>query len=541
MHLRQRIAEDDWDVVMDSADAAGVQWAREQFDWDVIEPSDGEYSWTSYDKVIDEYSQRGIKMVGLLTYSSSWASSNPYDPDAEFYPPDATAWKDYVATVAGHYKNEVNYWEIWNEPNHSGFWKGSVTEYADLITAASTAIKAANPNAKIVLGGLSGSDADYLDDLYTAIGDASVIDVVAFHLYRTAEGTFNHSPEDSLDGLNSLVTDIYNVKTIIRKNDKAKTPIWLTELGWTTYTGGVTTTQQAQFLMRAYTIALAIPNVKKVFWYSFSDTSSDQTQSEAKFGLVDTEYSEKPALDAFTFTKKHLNRRYLKDQLLPQQTMVDNFSTNTGWKLEGEECTSGSVVITNEGRMDINYNFTGTGNCYAPVIRNVQLPTNTRALLLKIKGSNDQTTLRIRITDATGETFQYTLGYMPKQWLYYNVQLNGYSDNWNGDGDGKLDMPLKLESIVLDDKDGKQEQGKVSIDQIVASPVANTMLYRFHKNKKDLYAYWTSKKGKRNTVHLKGAGRVRIIRFKKSNKVEVSGAALYNIRSAQTMKFLQTL
>ncbi len=541
MHLRQRITEADWDTVMDSADEAGVQWGREQFDWDVIEPSDGTYSWASYDKVLAEYTQRDIKMLGLLTYSSSWASAVPGSTDSEFYPPDMTAWKDYVATVADHYKDDINYWEIWNEPNHEGFWKGDLDGYSDLIVAASAAIKAANPDAKIVLGGLSGSDADYLDDLYTDINDASVIDVVAFHPYRVLNGGFNNAPEMNADGLNTLLTDIYNMKAVVRKHDKANTPLWITELGWTTYADGVTKTKQAQFLMRAYTTALAIPNVKKVFWYTFSDTSSDNSLSEAKFGLVDVNYKKKKALDAFTFTKNHLNRHYLKDQSLPRQTLVDDFSINTGWALEGTECTKGSIEMTGNGRMQINYNFFGSTNCYAPIKRNVALPNNTRALLLKMKGSDDQTTARVRITDATGETFQYTLGYMPGQWLYYPVQLNRYSDNWNGDGDGKLDRPLKLESIVFDDKDGELEEGTVTLDEIYASPVANTMLYRFHKGGKDLYAYWTAKRRKNNTLNLTGAGKVRVERFKRANVVKSSGTATYKVKSDRLVKFLQTL
>lgn len=542
IHLRQRIPEADWDTVMAKAANAGVQWGREEFNWDVIEPSDDSFSWGKYDSVVNLYEENGIKMVGLLTYSSDWASSNPGSYDAGFYPPDLTAWKDYVGHVAERYYGHVTYWEIWNEPNHSGFWKGSLEEYAQTLSAAATAIKKVNPNAKIVLGGLSGSDSDYLDRLYEELDDPSVIDVVAIHPYRLLGSNFNYSPEESEDGLNTLTTDLYNIKAVVNKHDKDTTPIWLTESGWHSSDSGVSNKKQARYLMRFYTIALSIPQVRKVFWYTLVNSSSDKAAPEANFGILNYDYSKKASYNAYRFVKKNLNRRQFKSQKLPRQQVVDDFYVSRGWRLEGAQCTTGAVDDNYRGkRLKVTYAFTSSGNCYTPVVLNKQLPEKTRALQFRLKGSNDDTTLRVRVTDATGETFQYTLGFMPQEWLYYTIQLNSHHDHWGGNNDDKLDQPLSFNAFILDDTDGSRASGTVLVDDLTASKVANTYLFRFRKGRKNQWAFWTTSRARKRIVQLANDKRVRVKRFRKSNFVKVSSIALYRLKAAQAIKFIKAL
>ena len=68
IHLRQRHVEEDWDDVLTLADTYGITWAREQFNWDVIEPTDDDaFNFDTYDAVIDTYEEHEIEAVGLLT------------------------------------------------------------------------------------------------------------------------------------------------------------------------------------------------------------------------------------------------------------------------------------------------------------------------------------------------------------------------------------------------------------------------------------------------------------------------------------------
>lgn len=522
IHLRQRHVQDDWSDVLTAADTYGVQWAREQFNWDVIEPTDNDaFNFDTYDAVIDAYDAQEIEVLGLLTYSSSWASDNPGAADYEFYPPDLDSWSNYVETVTEHYAGRITYWEIWNEPNHDSFWKGSEADYADLLNSAVTAAQAGNSDARIVFGGLSGADYTFLEDVLPLLNDVDDIDVMAIHPYS------DDAPEKT------LTTDLYNIKAVLNRFDMAQTPIWLTEIGWETGITGVANRRQAEYLTRAYVQALSIPDVEKVFWYSLADAG-------AGYGLVDDDLVPKEAASAFAFVAEELANQWFKDQIIPGAVIMDNFVTSQGWRFSGTVCTEGSLNDHNNGKMWVKYEFTDDSNCYAPISLDKQLPNNTRALQFKAKGNNNSTVLRVRIRDSSGETFQYNFGYLPKEWLYYTIQLNQPASWWNGDGDGQLDQPLTFDSFVLDDADGLREKGTAQFDEVLVSGRSQTYLYRFHQGKKDKYAYWSTSSTRRLRVFLSGVEKIkeRIWRYK--DKRHKSGSGYYRLRARQTVTFLQT-
>ncbi len=542
IHLRNRHSDSEWETVMQAAEDAGVEWGREEFSWDVLEPADGEFSYDVYDNVIQSYQDHDIQPLGLLTYSTSWASTNPGSPDYEFYPPDIDAWEDYVNNVASHYKGSVDHWEIWNEPNYSGFWKSDAETYTSYLAVAVDAIKSANPDATVVLGGLSGADADFLDTVYSELNDKSDIDVVAIHPYRVIGDNYNYSPEQTANGLNSLWTDIYNIKAVMNRHGQGNTNIWLTEMGWSTYDEGVSNKQQAQYLMRAYTIALSIPSVRKVFWYALADNSSNESYRESQFGILNHDYAPKVSEDAFRFIKRNLQGAYLKDQTLVRRTIIDNFIHSAGWHFQNTVCTEGKLNDTHKRRMmKVSYRFTADTNCYTPIALDKKLPTGTQMMQFKVKGESDDTLLRVRLVDRTGEVFQYNFGYMPNEWLFYTFNINDYAESWNGDNDGIVDQPATFNSFILDDTDGSYAQGVVYFDELYSSKRGNAYLLRYHKGRKDRYAYWSARKNRTLSVNLTGAGKMRIKRWRNSNKLKKSGQAKYRVRANQSIKFLQTL
>ncbi|MBI4407807.1 MAG: endo-1,4-beta-xylanase [Candidatus Kerfeldbacteria bacterium] len=540
IHLRQRHVEEDWSEVLTMASDAGVQWGREQFNWDVIEPSDDSYNFETYDAVVDAYETAGIEMVGLLTYSSSWASDNPGATDYEFYPPDLDAWSNYVETVTQRYAGRVTYWEIWNEPNHDSFWTGDEGDYADLLDSAIAAAKQGNPDAKIIFGGLSGSDYTFLETVLPLLDDTSEIDVMAIHPYRTSNDNLNYGPEATASGLNTLPIDLYNVKAVLNRFEMATVPLWLTEVGWQTGDDGVSNRRQAEYLTRLYTMALAIPDVEKVFWYSLVDTTDDESVSDSQFGLFEDDFTPKVSANAYKFVVEELTGQWFKDATLPGAAVLDSFTTSAGWHFAGTVCTNGSIDDHDSGKMTVRYTFTDTDNCYAPVTLGETLPVGTQVLQFKAKGDNSSTVLRVRVTDSMGETFQYSLGYLPKEWLYYNVQLNQPSTWWNGNHDGKLDQPLTFDSFVLDDADGLEESGLVQFDDVITSRRQNIYLYRFHANHKDKYAYWSAAKQHRLRILLAGAGRITERIWRYEDVKYKSGDGYYRLRARRAVTFLQT-
>src|ERR1035437_6854759 len=145
-------------------------WIRTFMPWASIETSRGQYS--SY--VLGAFDQTfaqlpvGTKLIIDVTGSPSWetGSSDPNHPPAN--PAD---YARFMHFIAGRFAGRVAAWEIWNEEDASQFWSGAPVDavaYTRLLQAVYPAIKSSDPNATVLLGGLTGNDYAYLQQVYAA-------------------------------------------------------------------------------------------------------------------------------------------------------------------------------------------------------------------------------------------------------------------------------------------------------------------------------------------------------------------------------------
>src|SRR5690349_20866454 len=99
----------------------GGSWVREDFAWGLIEPHDSVYDWNATDRIVNAARQRGLNILGIISYGTSWASPTKADDGGStimsFYPPDNGKYYAFVRALVDHYKSTVHYWEVWNEPN----------------------------------------------------------------------------------------------------------------------------------------------------------------------------------------------------------------------------------------------------------------------------------------------------------------------------------------------------------------------------------------------------------------------------------------
>jgi hypothetical protein len=70
-------------------------------------------------------------------------------------------------------------------------------------------------------------------------------------------------------------------------NQYGQKPIWITEFGWSTYAGGVSQAQQAQYLGSAYSLAVA-SGVVGTFWFELRDASTGSGSDMGNYGVVTT-------------------------------------------------------------------------------------------------------------------------------------------------------------------------------------------------------------------------------------------------------------
>ena len=195
-----------------------------------------------------------------------WAADAPLAVNAP--PKDTADFERFVGKVAARYRGRVLGYIIWNEPNLAVEWGGKQpdpTGYAALLKAAYRAVKAADPDARVVSAGLASTgghgdtavdDRAYLEGMYAA-GAAPYFDVLGAHPYGFAYPP--DDPRDAHQGLN--MARLEDLRDIMVKHGDLNKPVWATEMGWTTSGQGaaawhtVSEKQQADYLAAAFELA----------------------------------------------------------------------------------------------------------------------------------------------------------------------------------------------------------------------------------------------------------------------------------------------
>jgi len=155
------------------------------------------YQWHHLDKIYDSLLALGLKpFVELNPMPAAIASG----PDTMFYykmnitpPREWSEWQDLVRAFTAHCVEryglaEVRSWhfEVWNEPNLSGFWSGTKEEYLEIYAHAARAVKSVDSELKI--GGPASSKAYWLEDLIDYCQRENVpLDFISTHLYPQDE------------------------------------------------------------------------------------------------------------------------------------------------------------------------------------------------------------------------------------------------------------------------------------------------------------------------------------------------------------------
>ncbi|MFL5305802.1 MAG: GH39 family glycosyl hydrolase [Polyangia bacterium] len=122
------------------------------------------YDWTNFDKYLDGIAAANMRPLMELDFMPKDLAKNGDSRDA---PKDLTVWKQFMQAVVQHCVDKFGaddvgkwYWEVWNEPDYSGFWNGSdknestaqkMTEYYALYDATVDGATAVLPN--ILIGG----------------------------------------------------------------------------------------------------------------------------------------------------------------------------------------------------------------------------------------------------------------------------------------------------------------------------------------------------------------------------------------------------
>jgi hypothetical protein len=267
--------------------ATGTKWLRTALHWKDVEADSANVDdWSKADLILADAQKAGLSVIWVVDSAPNWAGaaqSGEFSSDPKLY-------ADFVAKVAARYRGKVRVYELGNEPNHSDYVKNpSAESYTKILQAAYPAIKAADPDAFVLTGGLGGTGdkngnidgLTFTRELYQD-GAKGYFDAIAYHPY-----TYPQLPtQDATVGGRSWSL-MLQVRSVMVQNGDASKPIWITEFGAPTQGAhAVSEAQQAVILQNGFQLWKTYSWGGVISWFTYQDTGTDATSHVGWFGLV---------------------------------------------------------------------------------------------------------------------------------------------------------------------------------------------------------------------------------------------------------------
>jgi hypothetical protein len=302
-----------WGVVPQAAPSAeqlqrlrrgAVDSIRIPIVWSAVQLSQGGVpDWAAVDALVGNAATAGVDVLPFIYGSPSWAvpisqsiSSKPPKTLPVKTGPQRSAWTAFLKLAVGRYgpngsfwaenptvpRRPIRTWQIWNEENFKYFVaQPNPTDYGKLVKISYSAVKSADPGAKIVLGGLFARPnearpkrknppayfaTDFLEQMYkTTPGIKAKFSGVALHPYT---GIYQE-----------LTPYIEEVRDVLKVNHDAGKGLWITEIGWSSqhpssdvFAKGVA--GQAAQLRGAFGLLRSKQakwKIQRVYWFSIDD------------------------------------------------------------------------------------------------------------------------------------------------------------------------------------------------------------------------------------------------------------------------------
>jgi hypothetical protein len=243
----------------------GIPVWRGSFGWDDYEPSSGNFDFDWLERFVALADSMGISLRPYLAYTPDWAAKRGRDEHAWNDPPrragDWVRFTGALATRLEPYRNLLSY-EIYNEENVPLWWEGTRDEYARVLRQGADAIRRADSEVDVLLGGMVWPDLEWLEG--NCHGGQAPFDVLPFHAYPETWTPDSVTVENYLG-------PAYRAHFLPEAERLCgRKPIWINEVGFAT-TPGVSEQAQAEWWVRAFATFLAEPRVEHLGIYEIRD------------------------------------------------------------------------------------------------------------------------------------------------------------------------------------------------------------------------------------------------------------------------------
>ncbi len=156
------------------------------------------YNWQYIDELFDFLQSIGMKPFVELSFMPNALASGSktiFWWRGNVTPPrDMTKWANFMRAFVEHERErygdaEVRTWyfEVWNEPNLSGFFSGTQQQYFDLYAATAKAIKSVSPDYKV--GGPATAGCGWIPEFISFCDtNHAPVDFISTHTYGVESG-----------------------------------------------------------------------------------------------------------------------------------------------------------------------------------------------------------------------------------------------------------------------------------------------------------------------------------------------------------------
>lgn len=142
-------------VFMEHLRELGVNSTKIYLFWNQIEPEKEMFDWTAVDAFLAQVSDHDEVLIAVYS-SSTWATSvattllppSPAKSQQDYY--------EFIYRLVKRANGKVKYWQNDCEPNNPVYWAGNIVDYIEQTKVFYKAVKDADPQALVVLGGYDG-------------------------------------------------------------------------------------------------------------------------------------------------------------------------------------------------------------------------------------------------------------------------------------------------------------------------------------------------------------------------------------------------
>jgi len=283
-----------------------------------IEDGKTVYNWTKIDQLYDDLLARHIRPfveLGFTPKALATSQNSIFYWHGNTSHPKPDGWHDLIDAFIRHIearygKDEVHTWffEVWNEPNLSGFWEGGDQKaYFELYDLTSNTIKSIDPSLRV--GGPSTAGAAWVPEFLARVKQSgAAVDFVTTHTYGVQGGFLdeNGKSDTKLDpSPDAIIGDVRRVRDQISASAFPKLPLYFSE--WSTsYTPRDTVHDSyisAPYILTKLKASQGLAQGMSYWTYSdlFEEPGPPTAPFQGGFGLLNPQGIRKPAYFAYKY------------------------------------------------------------------------------------------------------------------------------------------------------------------------------------------------------------------------------------------------